>query len=105
MPRIHDPIGSLTLSDHEATALLELLRRSGETVNDERTKAVVGRLALRCQNVVDASMAAEQGVSLKEYQCPGHVWAYSGTAYGGDDWAYHGEGRCYCENCGADGDG
>ncbi len=36
--------------------------------------------------------------------CPGHVWAYSGTAYGGDDESYGGEGRAYCEICGADGD-
>jgi hypothetical protein len=36
--------------------------------------------------------------------CPGHKWAYTGTAYGGDDSSYHGEGRVYCEHCGADGD-
>lgn len=36
--------------------------------------------------------------------CPGHVWVYTGTAYGGDDESFHGEGRVYCENCGADGD-
>lgn len=35
----------------------------------------------------------------------GHSWAFTGTAYGGDDESYHGEGRCYCEHCGADGDG
>lgn len=35
----------------------------------------------------------------------GHEWAYTGTAYGGDDDSYHGEGRCYCIHCGADGDG
>lgn len=34
----------------------------------------------------------------------GHVWAYTGTAYGGDDERYMGEGRAYCEHCGADGD-
>jgi len=34
----------------------------------------------------------------------GHEWAYSGTAYGGDDDSYFGEGRCYCVHCGADGD-
>jgi hypothetical protein len=34
----------------------------------------------------------------------GHSWVYSGSAYGGDDDSYHGEGRCYCEFCGADGD-
>ncbi len=34
----------------------------------------------------------------------GHRWVYSGTAYGGDDERWSGEGRCYCEWCGADGD-
>lgn len=34
----------------------------------------------------------------------GHEWYYSGTAYGGDDESYHGEGRVYCTHCGADGD-
>lgn len=36
--------------------------------------------------------------------CPGHEWAYTGTAYGGDDESYFGEGRAYCIHCGADGD-
>lgn len=34
----------------------------------------------------------------------GHKFVCTGTAYGGDDESYHGEGRCYCANCGADGD-
>lgn len=34
----------------------------------------------------------------------GENWVCSGTAYGGDDESYHGEGRCYCMFCGADGD-
>jgi hypothetical protein len=34
----------------------------------------------------------------------GHSWVYTGTQYGGDDESYYGEGRCYCEWCGADGD-
>jgi hypothetical protein len=34
----------------------------------------------------------------------GHTWAFTGTAYGGDDESYRGEGRCYCTHCGADGD-
>jgi hypothetical protein len=34
----------------------------------------------------------------------GHEFVCSGTAYGGDDESYHGEGRCYCQWCGADGD-
>lgn len=36
--------------------------------------------------------------------CPGHKFAYTGTQYGGDDDRFHGEGRAYCEHCGADGD-
>jgi hypothetical protein len=43
-------------------------------------------------------------------ECP-HVhedgstaWVYTGTQYGGDDDRWHGEGRVYCELCGADGD-
>ena len=34
----------------------------------------------------------------------GHSWVYTGTAYGGDDERWCGEGRCYCRHCGADGD-
>lgn len=34
----------------------------------------------------------------------GHEWVYTGTQYGGDDESYFGEGRCYCQWCGADGD-
>lgn len=33
-----------------------------------------------------------------------HDWVYTGIAYGGDDPRWHGEGRCYCSKCGADGD-
>lgn len=33
-----------------------------------------------------------------------HSFVCSGSAYGGDDDSYHGEGRSYCEYCGADGD-
>lgn len=35
---------------------------------------------------------------------PSKQWVCSGTAYGGDDDSYFGEGRCYCMFCGADGD-
>lgn len=42
--------------------------------------------------------------SLEEFLCPGHEWAYTGTAYGGDDERWHGEGRAYCIHCGKDGD-
>ena len=46
----------------------------------------------------------DDGMSEAERNCPGHEWAYTGTQYGGDDESYHGEGRCYCIHCGADGD-
>jgi len=34
----------------------------------------------------------------------GHKFECTGTAYGGDDERWHGEGRCLCIHCGADGD-
>lgn len=34
-----------------------------------------------------------------------HEWITTGTAYGGDDASYRGEGRCICRLCGMDGDG
>lgn len=34
----------------------------------------------------------------------GHRFECTGTAYGGDDERWHGEGRCLCVHCGADGD-
>jgi hypothetical protein len=49
----------------------------------------------------------ENGVRLEEAVCSftgGHSWHYSGTAYGGDDERYHGEGTVRCSYCGADGD-
>lgn len=35
----------------------------------------------------------------------GHDWECTGSAYGGDDDRWHGEGRMLCVHCGADGDG
>jgi hypothetical protein len=46
----------------------------------------------------------EDGYDDKCTDPGGHSWVYTGTAYGGDDDSYHGEGRSYCEFCGADGD-
>lgn len=51
--------------------------------------------------------AEDNGMPLREAFCNltlGHSWSYSGTAYGGDDDSYRGEGRCLCAYCGADGD-
>ena len=41
--------------------------------------------------------------NLVEFTCA-HDFAYTGTAYGGDDERWMGEGRCYCLKCGKDGD-
>jgi hypothetical protein len=52
-------------------------------------------------------LRSDEALTLEQYLCSvttGHRWAYTGTAYGGDDERYHGEGRCYCSHCGADGD-
>lgn len=49
----------------------------------------------------------DTGLSPEQFECEverGHRWAFSGSAYGGDDESYMGEGRCYCSQCGADGD-
>jgi hypothetical protein len=43
------------------------------------------------------------GVGIEQYFCR-HEWVFTGSAYGGDDDSYRGEGRCYCSRCGADGD-
>jgi hypothetical protein len=45
-----------------------------------------------------------EGETFEQFCCPGHDWVYTGSLYGGDDDSYHGEGRCYCALCGADGD-
>ncbi|MBY9629159.1 hypothetical protein KUU78_30885 (plasmid) [Pseudomonas aeruginosa] len=48
-----------------------------------------------------------EGLTPEQFECAterGHEWSYSGSAYGGDDESYFGEGRCYCCHCGADGD-
>jgi len=49
----------------------------------------------------------DEGLTLVQFECAterGHSWSYTGSAYGGDDESYSGEGRCYCCYCGADGD-
>jgi hypothetical protein len=53
---------------------------------------------------IHAYLRYGDGERFEHFICPGHEWAYTGTAYGGDDESYFGEGRCYCVHCGADGD-
>lgn len=67
-------------------------------------------LAMRAQHpevparTIHAYLRTGTDASFREFCCPGHEWAYTGTAYGGDDASFMGEGRCYCVHCGADGD-
>lgn len=56
---------------------------------------------------VAAYIRDDQGLSYRQFACGfehGHDWRFTGTAYGGDDESYRGEGRAYCCLCGADGD-
>lgn len=55
-------------------------------------------------SVIYAYLRSDDGVTFAEFCCPGHKFAYTGSAYGGDDERWCGEGRCYCVHCGADGD-
>lgn len=48
-------------------------------------------------------LASESGDEDAHAEC-NHEWNYTGTAYGGDDERFHGEGRTICNKCGADGD-
>lgn len=46
-------------------------------------------------------------LTLEQFRCEttrGHQWSHTGTAYGGEDASFHGEGRVYCFFCNADGD-
>lgn len=52
-------------------------------------------------------MHDDQGLSPAQFVCAtevGHSWVHTGAVYGGDDGSYTGDGRCYCSQCGADGD-
>jgi hypothetical protein len=46
---------------------------------------------------------SEEDEPTEQDRCA-HRWVYTGTNYGGDDESHHGDGRCYCDLCGADGD-
>jgi hypothetical protein len=57
--------------------------------------------------VVVAYIRDDHGLTFEQYRCEqerGHSFSSTGTAYGGDEDSYGGEGRCYCAHCGADGD-
>jgi hypothetical protein len=57
------------------------------------------------ESMVNAALVvAAPDSSNEEFVGCRHEWVHTGVAYGGDDERYHGEGRCYCMHCGADGD-
>lgn len=76
------------------------VRENGEHIGSE---ACTWQIDLQEIDEIEAGRALEQcnGGCLAR---PGEQWIYTGMAYGGDDQSYHGEGRCYCQFCGADGD-
>ncbi|MCO8627582.1 MULTISPECIES: hypothetical protein [Pseudomonadota] len=76
----------------EVAAQYQQLRREHPTIRALTIKRYI------CDN---------EGLTPEQFECAterGHEWSYSGSAYGGDDESYFGEGRCYCCHCGADGD-
>lgn len=79
------------------------LQRFAQTAQDyrrlraEHPRVAAGKVLAFLKD--DDSMAC----NLDQYLCH-HKWSYTGSAYGGDEASYHGEGRCYCVNCGMDGD-
>lgn len=82
------------------------------TVNDALRKAegalkaavAAGQVGVD-QEPVELGQAIHDGDGPQQCTHPdGHDFVCTGTAYGGDDESYHGEGRSYCQHCGADGD-
>ena len=64
-----------------------------------------GALCARCgQEEEQRAMLHGEEIPGEESDHCAHNWVYTGTAYGGDDPRWMGEGRCYCSHCGADGD-
>jgi hypothetical protein len=85
---------------------------------------VLNRIRFADERIVELSPVPVQGdepidEAFHERECRGgideqdppdpqdsceHDWNHTGTAYGGDDESYRGEGRVICRKCGADGD-
>ncbi len=60
------------------------------------------RIKDRRAKITEFSMSPEE--ALEVFDACAHDFVYTGSAYGGDDESFHGEGRCYCSKCGTDGD-
>ena len=85
---------------------IESNRRPPQIANDEEAQARELHDAFhgpRQEIVAGTEFESDDG----ERPCchpGGHEFHYTGTAYGGDDPSFSGEGRCFCIHCGADGD-
>lgn len=78
-----------------------------KTLHSSRTEAEFRAMRTKRAILTLQEAAGEEISDDGDAHCSsprGHEWAYTGTSYGGDDPGFHGEGRCYCIHCGADGD-
>lgn len=75
---------------------------------EQVARALIGSPFLRAQwNQSEDFSGAEVADCDGEQRCTsplGHKFECTGTQYGGNDDRWHGEGRCLCIYCGADGD-
>jgi len=93
------------LTGIDANELIQRIKDALGTDEDGDALIEVARNAHRAER--DLAQQESDAADDSEPPCTGprgHSWVYTGTQYGGDDESYHGEGRCYCEHCGADGD-
>lgn len=77
-------------------------------VVDRSGEKPIAKLCERCcgngeLGATEDDLASASEIGSNNPFCP-HDWSYTGSTYGGDEDSYHGEGRCYCSICGADGD-
>lgn len=85
-----------------------LAGRAEKEAADQEAERVMHNRAL--QAAWEDGQMQDEGILLDDEpddRCThsgGHEWTFTGTAYGGDDDRWHGEGRCFCMHCGADGD-
>jgi hypothetical protein len=90
----------------QADRFLALMTSYGAAARCEWEKEYLLAQRIVSQAIADASGAGDYDDEAPLGKCPcGGVWVCTGSAYGGDDESYHGEGRIYCDQCGADGDG
>lgn len=96
----------------EADSLAEAQAKFDKVETNTDILASADRVDFDQGNIlVETEAGVFEGVDDRPEPDPGsddpncvHEWANTGTAYGGDDERWMGEGRAYCIHCGADGD-